>query len=283
MIDSPIVFGMHNNAEIAFQLNESKEMIGTMLQLQPREAGGAEGKSSDDIVLEAAADIKAQIPPLLDKTNSGPNTFRILDTGLVSSLDTVLAQEMEKFNRLLNTMQSSLVELEKAIKGLTVMSLELDKMYTSFLLNQVLQILAKIVLIFKHMFQVPGLWTVVGFASRKSLLSWVKDLLFRIEFLATWIVKGRPAAFPLQAFFFPQGFMTGILQTHARKYEVAVDELTFNFAIFNGEADGIQEEPDDGVIVYGMYLEGARFNREKNALDDALPGTAHCCFHISAH
>lgn len=61
----------------------------------------------------------------------------MLDTGLISSLDTVLLQEMEKFNRLLLTMTSTLVELEKAIKGLVVMSLDLDKMYSAFMMNEV--------------------------------------------------------------------------------------------------------------------------------------------------
>ena len=87
--------------------------------------------------METAADILKQIPPLLDKASAGPDTFVVLETGLVSSLDTVLSQEIDKFNCLLERIKASLISLDKAIRGLIVMSLDLDKMYMSFLINQV--------------------------------------------------------------------------------------------------------------------------------------------------
>lgn len=76
-------------------------------------------------------------------------------------------------------------------------------MYTSFMNNQV-----------------PALWSRVSFASLKSLASWNKDLLFRVAFMRGWLTGGQPTCFPLPVFFFPQGFMTGTLQTFARKYQV---------------------------------------------------------------
>jgi len=39
--------------------------------------------------------------------------------------------------------------------------------------------------------------------------------------------------------FFPQGFMTGVLQTHARQYKIAIDKLSFAFEIM--EAEGPDE------------------------------------------
>jgi dynein heavy chain len=82
---------------------------------------------------------------------------------------------------------SSLRDIKKAIKGMIVMSSELDAMYTAFLNNQL-----------------PGVWEKVSFASLKSLGSWVSDLIFRVTFMRGWLVKGEPAAFPLPVFFFPQ-------------------------------------------------------------------------------
>lgn len=76
-----------------------------------------------------------------------------------------------------------------------VMSSELDAMYTAFLNNQL-----------------PGLWEKVSFASLKSLGSWVSDLIFRVSFMRSWLVKGEPAAFPLPVFFFPQ-VLTSLLLT----------------------------------------------------------------------
>ena len=44
---------------------------------------------------------------------------------------------MHRFNRLTHVLGSSLAELQKAIKGLVVMSAELEAMYHSMMLNQV--------------------------------------------------------------------------------------------------------------------------------------------------
>ena len=185
----------------------------------------------------------------------GEKTFIILSNGLISSLDTVLAQEMIKFNRLLNRMYRTLEDLKKAIKGLVVMSLDLDKMYTSFLNNSV-----------------PDLWETVGFASLKPLASWVKDLIGRVAFFRKWLIEGQPAVFDFPVFFFPQGFMTGTLQTHARKYKVAVDTLSYSFFVYEKEADEISEGAEDGVICSGMFMEGARWDKTTKKIELSYPG-----------
>ena len=46
-------------------------------------------------------------------------------------------QECERFNKLLKRMLLTLIELQKAIKGLVVMSAELESMYNNLLNNQV--------------------------------------------------------------------------------------------------------------------------------------------------
>jgi len=37
-------------------------------------------------------------------------------------------------------------------------------------------------------------------------------------------------------------------------------------------ADDIEEVPVDGVIVYGLYLEGAQYHREQQKIADSEPG-----------
>lgn len=63
--------------------------------------------------------------------------FKTDDKGRYNSLTTVLGQEVDRFNSLLKVIKTSLTQLQKAIKGLVVMSLELDMVYTSFLNNMV--------------------------------------------------------------------------------------------------------------------------------------------------
>ena len=81
--------------------------------------------------------------------------------------------------------------------------------------------------------------------------------------MRTWIKLGQHSSFPLYLFFFPQGFLTGVLQTHARLYSVAINALDFSFAIANVGKNSVPLEelraPRDGVYVYGLWMEGARF------------------------
>lgn len=178
---------MHENANVTFNTNESLILMSTLLSLQPRASGGGSGKTSDDVVVELANLFEAQAPPTLNEEDAGPTTFVIQSNGLLNSLAICLAQEMIKFNRLLGVMLRSLRDIKKAIRGMIVMSSELDAMYTSFLNNQL-----------------PGIWERVSFASLKTLGSWVKDLIFRVGFMNIWLRNGQPAAFPLPVFFFPQ-------------------------------------------------------------------------------
>jgi dynein heavy chain len=218
--------------------------MSTLLSLQPRASTGGSGKSSDDIVIELAIMFEEQTPKLLEEEDAGPTTFVIQSNGLLNSLAICLVQEMIKFNRLIRKMKSSLKDIKMAIKGMIVMSSDLDAMYTAFMNNQL-----------------PGIWEKVSFASLKSLGSWVRDLIFRVDFIRGWLLNGEPPAFPLPVFFFPQGFMTASLQTFARKHMESIDTLSFEFKVLTEAPADFKVGPEDGVFIYGLFLEGARFDR----------------------
>lgn len=197
------------------------------------------------------------LPGELDMEDAGSTTF-VYRGEHMDSLATVLSQEMARYNKLTIKMKSSLIGLQRAIKGEVLMSDELDKMFTSLVNNQV-----------------PKNWEAVAPPSLKPLASWVQDLKARLVFMRDWLENGQPNVFWMSGFFFPQGFMTGTLQNHARKYSQAIDTLTFTFAFLDEEfAEDVPKKkvPEDGVLVCGLFMDGARWDREKQLLVDSHPG-----------
>jgi hypothetical protein len=48
-----------------------------------------------------------------------------------------------------------------------------------------------------------------------------QDLAWRVSVFLKWLDKGAPHSFPLPAFYYPQGFLTAVLQRHARTQKVS--------------------------------------------------------------
>lgn len=117
------------------------------------------------------------------------------------SMNTVLQQEMFRYNRMISRISSSLVSLRKAIDGIVSMSSELETIFNNLLDNKV-----------------PDFWAAVAYPSMKNLGSWILDFLKRLEFIQNWVDSGAPESFWISGFFFTQSFLTGVLQNYARKY-----------------------------------------------------------------
>ena len=247
---NPEVFGMHENAEILTAQATTRELLETILTIQPRAVSGT-GKTREEIIFEQVISIEKKTPKPYDIKEIAKQ----YPTQYTESMNTVLIQELIRYNKLINIMLDTMRQIKKALKGEEVMSEDLERMERSLYNNAV-----------------PEVWADKGFLSLKPLMSWMKDLNERIDFLNKWVANGTPSVFWISGFFFPQAFLTGTLQNYARSHQIAIDKLSFQFAILDDKTpEMLPKKPQDGCYVYGMSFEGARWNYKEHFLDDSQP------------
>ncbi|KAI9331944.1 dynein heavy chain and region D6 of dynein motor-domain-containing protein [Obelidium mucronatum] len=246
MTQHPEVFGMHENADIAKDLNETNLLISSVLLTQARVSSGG-GKSGDEMTRDIASGILANLPGDF-KIEEIQKIFPVM---YEESMNTVLIQECVRFNRLLVIIRQSLQNVIKALKGLVVMSKEFEELVTSLTLNRI-----------------PDMWAGKSYPSLKPLGAYVSDFIARLKFLQMWIDKQScPVVFWISGFFFTQSFLTGTLQNYARKYSLPIDLLAVKFTVMS--LDDYDTAPLDGVYIRGLYLEGARWDRDTNELGES--------------
>jgi dynein heavy chain len=252
--DAPYVFGLHANAAITFQSKESRNLIQAVVTCSGGGgAGGASDSTQDHRVQEIAAKIMERLPDPYDLRKAHPETFKKFGDA-VNSLGVFLGQELVRFNGLIDVMRSSLSELQRAIRGEVVMSSELELMYNCFVFQKV-----------------PPSWENAGYPCLKPLHSWTEDFLRRIEFMGSWLLHGPRLTYWLPGFFFPQGFMTALKQTYSREHKIAVDTLRIGCEMTALESAAVAAPPSSGAYVYGLFMEGGRFDREKMVMADSKP------------
>uniref|UniRef100_A0A8C0VUI2 Dynein axonemal heavy chain 1 n=1 Tax=Cyanistes caeruleus TaxID=156563 RepID=A0A8C0VUI2_CYACU len=243
--DSPELFGLHDNADITFAQNETFALLGAIAQAGL--GGCCHLLLSLQIVEEVSKDILAKLPEPMN-VQEVIQKYPLL---YEESMNTVLVQEVIRYNKLLDEVASSLRDLLKALKGLVVMSSRLELMASSLYNNTV-----------------PEIWNAKAYPSLKPLASWVNDLVQRIEFLQNWISHGIPSVFWISGFFFPQAFLTGTLQNFARKSVISIDTISFSF---KESVKELTHQPNVGCYIYGLFLEGARWDAAAGQLAESRP------------
>nr|XP_054364461.1 dynein axonemal heavy chain 14 [Mirounga angustirostris] len=293
-------------------------------------------QSNDELVMEILSDMIKRLPMSVEKECSGtPSTLKYImsspiweslykgiqgyDPLIHCALLSFLSQEIERFDKFLLVVHKSLKDLQFAIKGEIILTQELEEIYSSFL-NM----------------RVPMLWQKHAYKSCKPLSSWVNDLIQRVNFFNTWakmaytaihhrymrfvttwkhsipsptqtptcpedehsdFSEGFPAKYWLPAFFFPQAFLTAVLQDYGRSRGISTDTLTFTHHVTSDTSDIRDDEfsiiiqkklniarrafkgtdsTHMGVHIFGLFIEGARWNHEQKVLED-LPPRELCC------
>ncbi|XP_068085242.1 dynein axonemal heavy chain 2 [Anabrus simplex] len=254
-VELPEVFGQHSNADIASSISETQMMCETLMSLQVQMTAGA-GENQEDKVIQLAAGVLEKLPlpivrPTIDADGAPVKPLKPSDR---TPLIVVLLQEVARYNTLLKSIRGSLHDLQKGIKGLVLMSSELEDIFTCI-----------------YEGRVPQQW-LRAYPSMKMLGSWTRDLVLRIEYFQMWLkTLSAPIYTWLSAFTFPTGMLTAVLQTTARKDKIPIDSLSWNFRPFVMEEYDTLEPPTDGIYVRGLFLEGAGWDLRTMALAEPQP------------
>jgi len=253
----PEIFGMHENVNITKELQETKMVFDSILLTTGAAAGGAGGGGSDEALSDIVNDILGKLPADFD-LDASMKRYPVVYN---ESMNTVLVQEMERFNNLLRTIRISLINMKKAIAGFIVMNAELENIARALLIGKV-----------------PDAWMKRSYPSLKPLAGYITDFLARLNFFQEWYENGKPTVFWLSGFYFTQAFLTGARQNFARRYTIPIDAVEFDFEVLTKDTADLPggfpkqywsnplPQPDDGVYCAGVYLEGARWDRERGSL-----------------
>ena len=87
--DNPEIFGLHDNANITFAINETGSLLGGLLTLQPKTSSGA-GKSREEMVEEECQRILSVVPEVFNMEEV-MQKYPVL---YEQSMNTVLTQEL---------------------------------------------------------------------------------------------------------------------------------------------------------------------------------------------
>ena len=108
----PEVFGLHANADITKDQQETDLMCNSILLTQGNATSGG-GKSKEETLAEVAAQIAESIPPVFDLELANYK----YPVDYYESMNSVLCQELVRFNRLLEVIHASIGSFQLALKS----------------------------------------------------------------------------------------------------------------------------------------------------------------------
>jgi dynein heavy chain len=255
LVDDPEIFGLHGNADLAYRSSQTKAVLGTILDIQPKEGGGGGGLTREEIVLKMVEDLQSKLPPdyRADDKKMGIKALG----GMGKPLNICLSQEIDRLQKVITVVRKMLASLKLAIAGTIVMSPDLANALDAL-----------------FMARVPAAWVKVSQLVAPNMGVWFVNMLNRAEQFTNWLRNGRPNTFWLTGFFNPTGFLTANRQEVCRKHSRdgwALDDVVNSSEVLKQEREEVKKGPEEGIYIYGLYLDCAKWDKERGKLADMDP------------
>ena len=269
--ESPLLFGMHPNAEISLLNNLCDNLFFTILSISGGGGGGG-GVSKEEKV---GALQEAILASLREDFQMIEIRMRIKDKG--SPYVVFLLGELERMNKILGAMRMQLNELALGLAGALNISDSMDALITAMFMN----------LVPPNWLKTCGQIGPTGSYNKKSLSSWYADLTLRWLQIEVWSspdkpLEDNPPSVWLGGCFNAMGFLTAMTQVTSRANGFSLDAMRVHSEILpNVCAMGshtkeknhgdIEKQPPDGVYCHGFFMEGARWDVALNSVADSFP------------
>uniref|UniRef100_A0A4X2M213 AAA+ ATPase domain-containing protein n=1 Tax=Vombatus ursinus TaxID=29139 RepID=A0A4X2M213_VOMUR len=247
--ESPVLYGLHPNAEIGFLTVTSNALFRVLLEMQPRNL-----LISEELVQSTEEKVKTILDDILEKL---PEEFDMAEithkTPLRSPYVFVCFQECERMNLLLREIRGSLQQLDLGLKGELMLSPDMEAQQTALNYDTV-----------------PDTWLRLAYPSTFGLAQWFSDLLLRCRELDTWTQDlVMPAVVWLSGFFNPQSFLTAVMQSMARKNEWPLDKMCLTVDVTKKTKEDYGHPPREGAYIHGLFMEGARWDVQAGTVVEA--------------
>ncbi|RNF12557.1 dynein heavy chain 9, axonemal isoform 2 [Trypanosoma rangeli] len=237
--ESPLLFGLHPNAEINYRTVQADVLFRTINELQPKQHTGGDMLSAQDVVQQKIDELRERLP---EPHNLQDLAERLEDER--TPQQHVFYQECERMNLLIIVLKTTLEELDLGLKGALSMSAAMQVLFDEIFLDKL-----------------PAAWEKVSFLSLRALGSWLENFLVRNDQLVNWTGELQtPRVTNIALFFNPMSFLTAIMQTTSMINSFDLDQMSLVIDVLKKSADQIETSARDGCHVTGLSMEGARWD-----------------------
>jgi hypothetical protein len=231
--------GLSENASTITTRNEALTIFSSLIEIQPTLVAQSDSMSEEQYALQLVESLKEKLPKQFSVSAVARKPS--------DTLSNVVLHELAAYNALITVISDSLDRMERGLRGLILIDEQLEQANRRLLANKV-----------------PEIWLRASFPSILNLHNYIDDLVQRVTFFQRWISMGSPVVFQLGAFFHPEEFLTAILQAFARKHLAPFDTLRWKTTPMPDAR--IHTEPEEGIYIDRLPMEGAKWDAEKATL-----------------